>query len=67
MTKSKIRRGVLPKNQPRILFRERGKKIDHRDKSFDDFRLMVVDPPPKLDGEESKNLSCYFGISIGNQ
>ena len=26
MTKSKIRRGVLPKNQPRILFTEKGKK-----------------------------------------
>ena len=26
MTRSKIRRGVLPKNQPSILFIERGKK-----------------------------------------
>ena len=52
MAGSKIRRGVLPKDQPSILFRERDKKVDYRDKSFDDFRLILVEPTQKLDSEE---------------
>ena len=28
---------------------------------------MIVDPSPKMDSEESKVISSYFGISIGNQ
>ena len=67
MTGSKIRRGVLPKNQPSILFRERGKKtVDYRKKSFDDFRSMIVEPPSKLDSEDSKTISVCFGSSRGN-
>ena len=51
MTRFKIRIGVLSNIQRSILFRERGKKYDYRDKSLDDFRLMIVDPPPNLDSE----------------
>ena len=41
--------------------------VDYRDKSFANFRLIIVDPPPKLDNEESNILSSYFGISSENQ
>ena len=41
--------------------------VYYMDKSFDDFRLMSVDPPQKLDIEESNILSSYFGISSENQ
>ena len=35
------------------LQRKRQKPVDYRNNSFDDFRLMIVDPPPKLDSYES--------------
>ena len=50
MTRSKIRRGVLTNIQPSILFRER---VDYRNISFDDFRLMIVELHPTLDSGES--------------
>ena len=31
---------------------KRQKTVDYSDKTFDDFRLMIVDPPPKLESEE---------------
>ena len=64
MTRSKIRRGVLPNIQRSIIFRERGKIVDHRKKKIDDFRLMIVDPPPKLNSEESDFLSSCVVTSI---
>ena len=51
ITISKIRGGVLTKNLLIILIRERMEKVDYREKSFYDFRLMIVDPPQKLDRE----------------
>ena len=67
ITRSKTRRGVLPNIQPIILFRERGKNVDYRNKTFDDFRLMIVDPPQKLNSEESYILSSYFVTFIENE
>ena len=49
------------------LQRKRQNKVDCRKKTFDDFRLMVVEPPPKLNSEESDFHSSYFGISNVNQ
>ena len=49
------------------LQRKRQKIVDYREKSFDDFRLIIVDPPQKLDSEESDIISSSFGISRGNQ
>ena len=64
ITISKIRGGVLLNIQPRILFRERGKnKSDYRDKNIYDFMLMIVDPPQKMNSEESDIISIYFVTS----
>ena len=67
MTRSKIRRGVLPKKTKHTLHRKRQKTVDYRDKSFDEFRLMIVGLPPKLDIKKSKILSSSFDISRGNK
>ena len=67
MTRYRIRRGLLPNIQPSILFRERGKNVDYRNKTFDDFGLMIVDPPPTLNSEESYILSSCFGTFIENE
>ena len=67
MTRSKIRRGLLPNIQPSILFRERGKKIVYRKKTFDHFRFMIVDPPQKMNSEESYFISRCFGTPMENQ
>ena len=48
------------------LQRKRQKRVDNREKSFYDFRLMIVDPPQKLDSEESSIIFISFGISRGN-
>ena len=32
---------------------KRQKPVDYRNHSFDDFRLTIVDPHPKLDSDES--------------
>ena len=37
--------------------RKRQKPVDYRNNSFDDFRLMIVDPRPKLDSDESEFIS----------
>ena len=33
--------------------RKRQKPVAYRNNSFDEFRLMIVDPHPKLDSDES--------------
>ena len=40
--------------------------VDCRKKSFDEFRIIIVDPNPELDSEESNTYSSYFGISSEN-
>ena len=35
----------------------------YREKSFDVFSLLIVDPTQKLDYEESKIIPAYFGLS----
>ena len=45
----------------------RQKTVEYRKNSFDDFRLMTVDPPPKLDSEESDFLSSCYSPSMENQ
>ena len=35
------------------LHRRRQKKVDYRKNSFDAFRVIIVDPPPKLNSDES--------------
>ena len=49
------------------LQRKGQKNVDYRKKIFDDFRLMVLDPPPKLNSEESDCLSICFCASMENQ
>ena len=44
--------------------RKRQKPVDYRNNSFDDFRLMIVDPHPKLDSDESEFISNCYGQSI---
>ena len=51
------KRSITKKSTKHTLQRKRQKTVDYKDKSFDDFRLIIVDPPPKLDSEESKK---YF-------
>ena len=34
---------------------------------FDDFRLLIIDPHPKMDSEESNIISSSFGISRENK
>ena len=64
MKRSKIRRGVLPSIQPIVLFREKIKKsVNYRDKSFYYLKLMIVDPPQKLESEESNSITSSFSIS----
>ena len=68
MTRLKIIRGILTINQPSVLFVERGRKcqLTVGKKSFDEFRIIIVDPNPELDSEESNTYSSYFGISSEN-
>ena len=49
------------------LQRKRQKSVDYRKNSFDEFRLMIVDPHPKLDSDESEVLSNCYGQSMKNQ
>ena len=41
--------------------------VDYRNKSFDDSKLMILDPPPNLYSQESKIPSGSIGISSENQ
>ena len=45
------KRSITKKSTNHTLQKKRQKIVDYRDKSFDDFRLIIVDPPPKLDSE----------------
>ena len=47
--------------------RKRQKPVDYRNNSFDDFRLMIIDPHPKLNSEESELLSNCYGQLMKNQ
>ena len=42
----------ISKKSPKHTFQRKRQKfsVDYRGKSFDAFRLMIVDPPQKLDG-----------------
>ena len=44
--------------------RKRQKPVDYRNNSFDDFRLMILDPHPKLDSDELELLSNCYGQSM---
>ena len=46
------------------LHRNRQKIVEYRNNSFDDFRLIIVDPLPKLDSDESDFLSSCYGPSM---
>ena len=43
------------------------KTVDYRKKTFDEFSLMIVYPPPILNSEESGFLSRYYDPSMENQ
>ena len=49
------------------LQRKRQKPVDYMKNSFDDFRLMIVDPHQKLDSDESEVISNCYGQSMKNQ
>ena len=49
------------------LQRKRQNSVDYSNNSFDDFRLMIVDPHPKLDSDESYFLSNCYSQSMKNQ
>ena len=40
--------------------------VEYRNKLFDDFILMIVDPSLKLDGKEWNIISGSFGMSSEN-
>ena len=46
------------------LQRKRQKPVEYRKNSFDDFRLMIVDPHPKLDSDELELLPNCYGQSM---
>ena len=43
------------------------KPFDYRKNSFDEFRVIIVGPPPKLNSDESDVLSSCYGPSMENQ
>ena len=49
------------------LQRKRQRTVDYRDKYFHYFKLIIVNPPPNPESEESNIISSSFGISRGNQ
>ena len=49
------------------LQRKSQKPVEYRNNSFDDFRLMIVDPHPKLDSDESEVFSNCYGQLMKNQ
>ena len=61
----KITDNKYPTNH--TLQRKRQKPFDYRNNLFDDFRLMIVDPHPKLDSDESEVLSNCYGQSMKNE
>ena len=62
------KRSITKKSSKHTIQIKRWKRfVDYRDKLFDDFGLMIVDPLKKLDGEESNIISSSFGISSEKQ
>ena len=43
------------------------KPVDYRNISFDDFRLVIVDPHPKLDSDGLELLYNWYGHPMKNQ
>ena len=43
------------------------KPVDYRNNSFDDFRLVIVDPHPKLDSDGLELLYNCYGQPMKNQ
>ena len=60
---------TIRKKSPKHTLKRKSQKVsfEYRNKSFDEFRLMVVDPPSKLDGDESNILSGSLGIPSENK
>ena len=58
---------ITKKSTKHTLQRKRQKQLNKGGNNLNEFRLMIVDPPPKLEIEESTILSSSFGISRGNQ
>ena len=52
MTRPKIKRSTTKKTTKHNLQIKRQNNVDYREKSFDEFRLTIVDPPQKLDSEK---------------
>ena len=49
------------------LQRKRQKPVDYRENSLDNYRLMIVDPHPKLDSDGLELLSNCYVQSMKNQ
>ena len=49
------------------LQRKSQKIVDYSKNSFDDFRVMIVDPPPKLNSDESDVISICYGLLMENK
>ena len=47
--------------------KKRQNPVDYRNNSFDDSRLMIVEPHPKLDSDKLELLSNCYGQSMKNQ
>ena len=60
---------TIRKKSPKHTLKRKIQKVsfEYRKKSFDEFRLMVVDPPSKLDDYESNILSGSLGIPSENK
>ena len=66
MIRSKIRRGLLKIFNQAYYSKKEKKPVDYRNNSFDDFKLMIIDPHPELDIDELELLSNCYGQSIKN-
>ena len=49
------------------LQRKRQKSVDYSNNSFDDFRVMIVDPPPKMNSNKSYVLDTCYSQSMENK
>ena len=47
--------------------RKRQKPGDYKKDSFDDFKVIIVDPPPEWNSDESDILSICYGQSMENK
>ena len=61
----KKKRNISKKSTKHTIQRKRHhSSVGHRNKSFDDFRIIIVDPTQELDSEESDVISSSFGVSV---